>query len=93
MKDSGYSSGSSIKVGALAGGAVPCTDDVVYVSAQVRQQIQRSDEAARQALATLDNKGRKTDKHGNHWRGLSGEPRSAFTANYSEELEFSERSD
>ncbi|HXK20580.1 MAG TPA: adenylate/guanylate cyclase domain-containing protein [Polyangiaceae bacterium] len=43
------------------------TDDVVYVSAQVRQRILRSGWSD-QVVATLDNKGRKADKHGNAWR-------------------------
>lgn len=60
------------------------TDDVVYVSAQVRQQILRS-RWSDQVLATLDNKGRKADKHGNAWRVYQVNHTSFFAENYTED--------
>jgi class 3 adenylate cyclase len=59
------------------------TDDVVYVSAQVRQHILRSDWSG-QVLATLDNKGRKADKHGKPWRVYQVNHIAFFTGNYHE---------
>jgi class 3 adenylate cyclase len=56
------------------------TDDAVYVSAQVRQRIQLSRWSG-QVLALLDNKGRKTDKHGKHWRVYQVNHTGFFTAN------------
>jgi class 3 adenylate cyclase len=47
------------------------TDDVVFVSGQVRQRINaadRGDSPYPQILAALHNRGRKADKHGNPWR-------------------------
>lgn len=40
-------------------------DDVVFVSAEVRQQILSADS---ELLPHLDNKGRRPDKHGTYWR-------------------------
>lgn len=64
------------------------TDDVVYVSAQVRQHILRS-RWSDQVLATLDNKGRKADKHGNAWRVYQVNHTSFSAEGYSEEAEAS----
>lgn len=60
------------------------TDDVVYVSAQVRQHLLRS-RWSDQVIATLDNKGRKADKHGNAWRVYQVNHASFFAENYTEE--------
>jgi hypothetical protein len=47
------------------------TDDVVFISGEVRQQLtamDRGDSPYPQILAALHNRGRKADKHGNPWR-------------------------
>ncbi len=46
------------------------TDDVMFVSAQVRQKIASEPDSywRNQVLGMLHNRGRKADKHGNPWR-------------------------
>ena len=45
-------------------------DDVVYISSQVRSEIQGTDVShiREEILSYLENKGRRTDKHGEKWR-------------------------
>ena len=47
------------------------TDDVVFISAAVRQAVQnlyRQRTQAREVINNLQNRGRRKDKHGNPWR-------------------------
>jgi class 3 adenylate cyclase len=47
------------------------TDDILFISSQVRQALLASSEeepTARLILANAQNKGRRLDKHGNAWR-------------------------
>jgi class 3 adenylate cyclase len=47
------------------------TDDVLFISAEVRQQIIAANDQTsvfRDLIANLHNRGRRNDKHGNSWR-------------------------
>ena len=47
------------------------TDDVIFISADVRQEIMAQDvetEPYKRTLANLQNRGRRNDKHGRPWR-------------------------